>query len=105
VNKVEAERIAKLLKNSSAISQLELPALLVGVLALIPGVADEAIVGIGAIAVFAAIAIGRRYLINHREEYHLGLENAHKEGVLSDDAYKEAIKDLNTLTIEGGKKS
>lgn len=105
MNKSETEKIAKLLKNASSISQLEIPALLIGALALIPGILDETLLGIGAIAVFAAIAIGRRYLINHREEYLLGLKTAYAENKLSEEAYNEAIKDLNTLTVEGGKKS
>lgn len=105
MTKEEAEKIVKLLKNTSAVSQLEIPALLIGVLALIPGVFDEALVGVGALAVFAAIAMGRRYLINNRKKYLIGLEEARANNSISKEAYLEAIKDLNTLTVEGGKKS
>lgn len=105
MNKSEIEKITKLLKGASSISQLELPVLLLGVLALIPGVLDEAVFGVGAIAIFAVIALGRRYLINHRKEYKFALEKALLDNNLSQSEYNDAIRDLNTLTIEGGSKS
>lgn len=105
MKKQEVHKISSLLKTSSAISQLEFPALVGGILAVIPGVLDEAFVGVGAIAVYATIAIGRRYLIVHRAKYMRTLEAARRSNQISKEEYKKAIKALNTLTVEGGKKS
>lgn len=103
MNTSDVSKMVRLLRTTSSISNLEMPALLVAVLALIPGVFDEAFVGVTAVVLFAIIACGRRYLINHRNEFQLNLEKAFRDNKITVDEYNTAIRDLNILTIEGGK--
>ncbi|MCU8238629.1 hypothetical protein M2G88_21710, partial [Vibrio vulnificus] len=104
MKKQDAKKISSLLKASSAISQFEFPMLVGGVLAVIPGVIDEALVGAGAIAIYATIAIGRRYLIVNRDKYIRTLESARRSKKISKVEYQKAMRALNTLTVEGGTK-
>ena len=103
MDKNELEKIRSILKYTSSFSSLELPALLVAILALIPGGLDESIVGIAAVGIFSAIALGRRHIIKNRDKYMEALTNAHNLREITDEQFNDSIKALNTLTIEGGK--
>ncbi|MEW8436623.1 MAG: hypothetical protein AB2689_00555 [Candidatus Thiodiazotropha taylori] len=102
MDKSELEKIRSILKYTSSFSSLELPALLVAALALIPGIFDEALVVIGAIAIFSAIALGRNHIIKNRDKYMEVLTSAHSTKQITDEQFNESVKALNTLTIEGG---
>ena len=99
----ELNRIMTLLKVSSSLSSIELPALAFGALALIPGLIDEAMVGVGALAVIIAIACGRHFLVKNRDRYLEALEEAFQNKSISEDERDSSIKALNTLSIAGGK--
>lgn len=98
----EFKNMKTLLRVVSSISSLEVPALLVGVLALIPGFLDETLVGISAVALFSAVALGRHRLVRNRKKYLNAIEEAKMTNNIDKQEYDELIKALNTLTIEGG---
>ena len=102
MDKNEFEKMRSLIKTMSSISSLEIPALVLGLLALIPGVFDEALVGVSAFALLGAIAFGRHKLVANRTKIMEAIDEAFRKGELTQQEMNESIKALNTLTIEGG---
>jgi len=105
INEVEIKKLSKLLNTTSKVSNIELPALLLGVMSIIPGFLDEAFLGIGAMAVYGVVAFLRHYLKSHRKEIIDRLESESAKGNISSQEIMNARKSLNILTVAGGEKT
>ena len=71
----EFEKMRKILKSTSSISSLELPALALAALAIIPGFLDEILVGASVVAFISALALGRYRLVKNRTKYKEAIED------------------------------
>lgn len=95
------EEISKLLNTLRLVSENNILALgaLVPVLALIPGILDE-FLAVASITIAAfGVILFRTYLRKNREKLLEKLEVGKDDGLIDEDTYSEAVKNLNTLTI------
>lgn len=97
--------LVTLLTTTSKASNLEMPAILLGIMALIPGVLDESVFGVGAIAMLGALLVFRRHLKNNRDIIANRLDVEMISSTITNQEYLDAKKALNTLTIAGGQSS
>lgn len=97
--------LIKLLEGGSKVSSLEAPALLIGILTLIPGILDELIVSLGVFGVIAAVVFLRRLLKVRRDKFRSQITAARDEGSISETEFKRAMRALNVLTVPGGQQS
>jgi len=102
IEEMDIKSLVSALTTTSKASSLEMPALLIGVMALIPGFLDESIFGIGAIALLGGLIFFRRYLKKNRENIIQRLTSEQDIKTITNQEYSEAIKALNILTIPGG---
>ncbi|MEM1283970.1 MAG: hypothetical protein AAGH43_01150 [Pseudomonadota bacterium] len=72
----------------------------VGILLLFPGVLDEMLAGIIMVSALISLAILRRSFRANRGKILELIEKSRVKGDLSEEDHKQAVVDLNTLTVE-----
>ncbi len=103
LEEIDPHFLVKLLKSYSSLTALELPAIAVAIMALIPGFLDELSVGIFALVFAGGLKLARHYFIRNKETILLLLNSSFSKGKLSRQEYDDATRLLNSLTISGGR--
>lgn len=79
-----------------------MPTVALAVLALIPGVLDEAALGLGALAFAVLAKLLRQYPVKNRQRILNQLLNAAHVGQLTHQDLAQATQALNSVTVPGG---
>ena len=97
----EPRTVTKLLELLASVMAVELPALGLGVMALIPGFLDEATFGIVALVAAVGLKMARSYVIRNRTPLIAYLTSATDEERLSPLELDNAMQLINRLTTSG----
>ena len=96
----DAKSIARSLSTLRSITNFELLGVgAVGILLLVPGVLDEILAGSAMVGAMMALVFLRRSFSTNRERIIGVLEQSKLKGELTEEAHKQAMIDLNTVTV------
>jgi flagellar biosynthesis component FlhA len=102
IEDLDTQVLSKLIKLAAGISNIELPALLLGALAVLPGLIDESFAGVGVLALYSVVALARGAIRSRREKLIERFQEERTKEHISEEEFDAAIKAINTLTIPGG---
>lgn len=101
IDNQDPKSITRQLKTFKLLSENNILAFgaLIPVLALVPGFIDELIGLTGVIAIGLAALALRQNLVASRNQIIHKLDDAREKGIIHEEEYKEAIRDLNSITV------
>lgn len=104
-NNLDTRPLIKVLNTAARVSGLEIPAVIIGILALIPGIFDEMIFGFGAIGLLVGVILLRHSIKRSKDAIVDRLNEELRLHKIDETEHKNGIKALNILTVPGGDQS